>query len=129
MDRKKAYILFGMVQALCAVGMAFSPGTEIMFIIWTSLYAISTGLTYSGFSAFVLEAIGKGAAATKYNVYASLSNAPIYYMIYIDEWAHGKWNAFGMLNAEAIMALIGVILFISIFVSVNKMRPAEEIAI
>jgi len=127
MDRKKAYIMFGMVQALCAVGMAFSPSTELMFILWTSLYAISTGLTYAGFSAFVLEAIGKGAAATKYNVYASLSNAPIYYMIYIDEWAHGKWSAFGMLSAEAIMALIGVVLFISIFVSVNRMKPVPQI--
>jgi PAT family beta-lactamase induction signal transducer AmpG len=126
MDRKKAYIMFGMIQALCAVGMAFSPATELMFVIWTSLYAVSSGLTYAGFSAFVLETIGKGAAATKYNVYASLSNAPIYYMIYIDEWAHGKWGAFGMLAAEALMALIGVILFISIFVSVNKMKPAVE---
>lgn len=127
-DRKKAYILFGMIQAICAVAMAFSPYTEQMFVIWTSLYAFSTGLTYAGFSAFVLEAIGKGAAATKYNVYASLSNAPIYYMIYIDEWAHGKWSAFGMLSAEAIMAIIGVILFVSIFVSVSKMKPMPEIA-
>ena len=123
MDRKKAYILFGMAQALCAVGMAFSPQTEPMFILWTSLYALSTGLTYAGFSAFVLEAIGKGAAATKYNVFASLSNAPIYYMIYIDGWAHGKWSAFGMLTMESIMALLGMILFITLFVTVNKMRP------
>ena len=124
MDRKKGYILFGVIQALCAVGMAYSPRTQQMFIIWTSLYAVSTGLTYAGFSAFTLEAIGKGAAATKYNVFASLSNAPIYYMIFLDEWAHEKWKALGMLNLEAIMALIGVTLFITIFVSVNKMKPA-----
>ena len=127
MDRKKAYILFGLLQALCAVSMAFSPATEEMFIIWTSLYAVSTGLTYAGFSAFVLEAIGKGAAATKYNVYASLSNAPIYYMIFIDEWSHGKWGAFGMLTVEAIMALIGVSLFISVLVVVNKIKPLPEV--
>ena len=123
MDRKRGYILFGMIQALCAVGMAYSPRTQQMFIIWTSLYAVSTGLTYAGFSAFTLEAIGKGAAATKYNVFASLSNAPIYYMIYLDEWAHEKWKAFGMLILEAVMALIGMTLFIVIFVSVNKMKP------
>jgi len=81
-------------------------------------------LTYAGFSAFTLEAIGKGAAATKYNVFASLSNAPIYYMIFLDEWAHEKWKALGMLNLEAIMALIGVTLFITLFVSINKMKPA-----
>jgi PAT family beta-lactamase induction signal transducer AmpG len=123
MDRKKAYILFGLIQALCALGMALSPRTEQMFILWTSLYATSTGLTYAGFSAFVLETIGKGAAATKYNVFASLSNAPIYYMIFIDEWAHGRWSAFGMLIAEAIMALLGMILFISIYISINKLKP------
>ncbi len=124
MDRKKAYILFGMIQALCALAMAFSPRTEEMFILWTSFYAISTGLTYAGFSAFVLEAIGKGAAATKYNVFASLSNAPIYYMIFIDEWAHGKWSAFGMLISETIMPFIGMAIFISVFLMVNKMKPA-----
>ena len=123
MDRKKAYILFGMVQALCALGMAFSPRTQQMFVLWTSLYAVSTGLTYAGFSAFVLEAIGKGAAATKYNVFASLSNAPIYYMIFVDEWAHGKWSAFGMLIGEVIMAIIGIVLFISVYISVNKLKP------
>ena len=127
-DRKKGYIIFGLIQALCAAGMAFSPRTQLMFIIWTSLYAVSTGLTYAGFSAFTLEAIGKGAAATKYNVFASLSNAPIYYMIYIDEWAHGKWSAFGMLNIEAIIGLIGMMLFLTVFVSVNKLRPALEVS-
>jgi MFS transporter, PAT family, beta-lactamase induction signal transducer AmpG len=123
MDRKKGYILFGVLQATCAVGMAFSPRTEQMFIIWTSLYAMSTGLIYAGFSAFTLEAIGKGAAATKYNVFASLSNAPLYYMLFVDEWAHDKWSAYGMLNIEAIMAVIGMTLFITTFVSVNKMKP------
>jgi MFS family permease len=124
MDRKKAYILFGATQALIAVGMAYSPQTEEMFVIWTSLYAFSSGLAYAGFSAFVLEAIGKGAAATKYNVFASLSNAPIYYMIYIDEWSHRNWGAFGMLTAESIMAMLGIIAFIAIFAAVNRMKPA-----
>jgi len=123
MDRKKAYILFGVTQAIIAVAMAFSPQTEQMFVLWTSMYAFSSGLAYAGFSAFVLEAIGKGAAATKYNVFASLSNAPIYYMIYIDEWSHGKWGAFGMLTAESIMAFIGIIAFIAIFTTVNRMKP------
>ena len=123
MDRKKAYILFGLTQAAVTIAMAFSPKTEDMFIFYTSLYAFSSGLAYVGFSAFVLEAIGKGAAATKYNVFASLSNAPIYYMIYIDEWSHREWGAFGMLTAESIMALFGVILFIAIFVTVNRMKP------
>jgi MFS transporter, PAT family, beta-lactamase induction signal transducer AmpG len=49
-------------------------------------------------------------------------------MIYIDEWAHSRWSVFGMFSAEAIMAIIGVILFISIFISVNRMKLIPEIA-
>ena len=128
MDKKKGYIVFGVLQALCAIGMAYSPRTEQMFILWCSLYAVSSGLTYAGFTAFTLEAIGKGAAATKYNVFASLSNAPIYYMIYLDEWAHKKWGALGMLNIETVMGFLGMFMFIALFVSVNRAKPVIELS-
>ena len=49
-------------------------------LIFTLLYAFIQGFNYASFSAVVLEAIGRGAAATKYNIFASLSNLPIAYM-------------------------------------------------
>ena len=113
-NRQIAYVVFGLMQALCAVGMAFSPHTEWMYIIWTSLYAVTCGLCYAGFSAFVFEAIGKGAAATKYTVYASLSNAPIYYMTIVDGWGRTNHGASGMLNIEAACGVLGVILFLGL---------------
>lgn len=127
MDRKKAYILFGLLQGLTALSMAFSPRTQLMFVIWTSIYATTTGMAYAGFSAFVLEAIGKSAAATKYNILAALSNIPIYLMIFVDEWAHGKWSSTGMLLAETIMPILGAIVFISVFIAVNRRNPAPVI--
>ena len=88
MNRKGAYVLYGVLQALCAAAMAIAPRTETMYIVFTLIYAFITGLTYAGFSAFVLEAMGLGAAATKYNLFASLSNMPIAYMTTLDGWAH-----------------------------------------
>jgi MFS transporter, PAT family, beta-lactamase induction signal transducer AmpG len=73
-----------------------------------------TGLTYAGFTAFVLEAMGLGAAATKYNVYASLSNTPIYYMTRVDGWSHGRWGAGGMLYTEAIFGVLGLSVFLGV---------------
>src|SRR5205814_2578146 len=61
MDRKAAYALYGILQALCAVAMALAPRTENMYVVFTLAYAFITGLTYAGFSAVVLEAIGRGA--------------------------------------------------------------------
>ena len=62
---------FGFVTPRCL------DSTELWYTVMTSVYAFVTGLTYAGFTAFVLEAMGMGAAATKFSLYASLSNTPI----------------------------------------------------
>jgi PAT family beta-lactamase induction signal transducer AmpG len=115
MNRQWAYALYGVMQAGCAVAMALAPRTESTYVTFTLLYAVITGLTYAGFSAFVLEAMGTGAAATKYNVFASLSNTPIWYMTRIDGWAHTHYGPGGMLYAEAIFGMIGLVLFTAMF--------------
>jgi PAT family beta-lactamase induction signal transducer AmpG len=129
MNRQLAYLVFGLMMAICAVAMAYSPHTETMFIFWTSLYAFILGLSYSAFSAFVFEAIGKGAAGTKYTMYACLSNFPILYMTKIEGWvfdSKGKAEMFhgatGMLNIEALMGVIGVVIFLVLMKYVNSRR-------
>ncbi len=126
MDRKSAYVLYGLLQAACAVGMASAPRTEAMYLLWTSLYALVAGLTYAGFTAFALEAMGTGAASTQYNAFVSLSNAPITAMIMLDGWAHTHWGARGMLNTEAAMGVIGMMLFGGVVVLVSRARPLPE---
>ena len=122
--RQNAYLLFGLLGALCAVGMAYSPKTERMYIIWTSLYAVIMGLSYAGYGAFVLEAIGKGAAVTKYNIYSALSNAPIYFMTFIEGWAHTHWGPTGMLNTEAVFAVLAILLFLGLQKILKERKPA-----
>jgi MFS transporter, PAT family, beta-lactamase induction signal transducer AmpG len=111
MNRKVAYALYGVLQAACAVAMALAPHTEWMYVVFTMTYAVLNGFTYAAFSAVVLEAIGRGAAATKYNLFASLSNMPIGYMTAIDGRAAARWSADGMLNLEAVVAILAVLLF------------------
>jgi PAT family beta-lactamase induction signal transducer AmpG len=112
MNRRNAYLLFGLIGAVTAVGMAYSPRTEIMFVLWTSFYAITMGLSYAGFAAFTLEVIGKGAAASKYNVFAALSNAPIYFMTYIVGVAYLRGGATFMLNTESFFAVGAIVVFL-----------------
>ena len=126
MNRKGAYALYGVLQALCAVGMAIAPRTETTYILFTMIYAFITGLTYAGFSAFVLEAMGLGAAATKYSLFASLSNMPIAYMTSIDGWAHGRWGAGGMLFTEAVMGAVGLVLFLGLLVALPARKPTSQ---
>jgi PAT family beta-lactamase induction signal transducer AmpG len=68
----------------------------------------------------VLEAIGGGAAATKYNLYASLSNMPIAYLTIVDGWAYGRWHANGLLLADALAGILGVAFFATVLVATRR---------
>jgi MFS transporter, PAT family, beta-lactamase induction signal transducer AmpG len=114
MERRNAYALFGFLLALCAIGMAAAPRTEVMYIGFTTIYSLISGLSYAGFTAIVLETIGQGAAATKYNFFASLSNMPIAYMIVVDGWAHTRWGAAGMLYTEAVIGILAIGVFYAV---------------
>lgn len=128
MHRKTAYATYGALQAACAVGMALAPRSEASYVIFTSAYAVITGLTYAGFTAVVLEAMGMGAAATKYNVFAALSNMPIYYMTEIDGRAHARWGPSGMLFTEAALCLTGLVVFLGVVTVVKAIRPRRPVA-
>ena len=105
MDRKRAYLLFGLLSAASAVLMAFGPRTPFAFLALASLYNLVVGLAYGGYAAVTLEAIGHGAAATKFNLIASISNVPILLVTLADGWAQSRWGSGGMLLAEAAMGV------------------------
>jgi hypothetical protein len=83
-------------------------------------------LTYAGFTAVVLEAIGLGAAATKYNLVASLSNMPIAYMTVVDGWGHTRWGAAGLLETEAVIGFAGIVVFVAVAMALpRRAMPAS----
>ncbi|HEX4517686.1 MAG TPA: hypothetical protein VH054_29285, partial [Polyangiaceae bacterium] len=47
--------------------------------------------------------VKRGAASTKYATLGSLGNLPTTYMTAFDGWAHDRYGAGGMLNAEALI--------------------------
>jgi MFS family permease len=77
---RNVYAATGLSLALIAIGMGLSPATVPMYVGWNMLYSLAIGLSYSGFTAVVLSAIGSGSAATKYSFFASLSNFPIWWV-------------------------------------------------
>lgn len=111
MDRRTAYCVFGLALAAVAVAMALLPRNPGVFISATLAYATVLGACYAGYSAAVLEAIGKGAAATKFNLLASVSNLPVAFMTATDGVLHDRYGSSGMLYGEAGVAVLAVIGF------------------
>jgi Na+/melibiose symporter-like transporter len=117
---RKAYAIFGALMACVTAAMAFSPMTVRAYVGYSLAYAFTTGLCYAAFSAFVFDAIGKGHAATKYNGFASLSNAPIWYMGLVLARAQTHWDAKGMLLTESGMGVLGIGVFAAVALLVAR---------
>lgn len=121
--RRNAYLLGGVVLAVIAAGMAVLPQHPVTYAIFTLLYQFGGGVAFGTFTGFVLDVIGTGAAATKYNALASLSNIPITYMTKIDGWASTAHGPTGMLLVDAGSEIAGISLFL---LAVMIIRPGKE---
>jgi len=123
LGRRNAYMLSGLICAAAAIGFALAPKAPVTFAIFSLAYQFAGGIAYGAFTGFVLEVIGKGAAATKYNALASLSNIPITYMTKVDGWVSTNHGPVKMLFADAASEIAGIVIFLLI---VAIIRPDKE---
>jgi PAT family beta-lactamase induction signal transducer AmpG len=108
MDRWIAYCLFGAALGGVTAAMALLPRAPEIFSVCILAYALVLGACYAGYSAVVQEAIGKGAAATKFNLLSAASNVPIAAMTDIDGVFHDRYGTNAMLYGEAAVALLAI---------------------
>ncbi|HEX5061453.1 MAG TPA: MFS transporter [Kofleriaceae bacterium] len=123
MGRRMAYMAGGVILAVIAIGMAVSPQNPTMYAIYTLAYQLGSGIAYGTFTGFVLDVIGKGAAATKYNALASLSNIPILYMTKILGSLSTEHGPVKMLLGDAASEIAGITVFVIV---VAIVRPGKE---
>ena len=120
---RACYIGYGLVMAAVALAMAFLPANLPVFVGGSLAYSFTTGLTFAAFTGFVLEAIGAGNAATKYNGFASLSNTPIWYMSLVLAAVDMRFGHRNMLVCEAACGVVGVLVFAAA-AKLGRARPA-----
>jgi len=111
MDRRLAYCLFGALVAPLLLLTAFLPRTPQVWVVASLAYQAIIAASYSAYSAVVLEVIGKGAAATKFNLMASVANVPITIMPLIDGLLHDRHGTNAMFYGEAALSVAAALLF------------------
>jgi MFS family permease len=126
-NSRGVYAAVGALMALVTLAMAVVPFTPSAYVFFTLAYALVTGFAYAAFTGFVLDAIGKGAAATKYNGFASLSNTPITYTGLLLGYAYAHHGAKGMLITESIAGVAGIVV-LGLAVAIMSRVPAKAAA-
>jgi hypothetical protein len=82
---------------------------------WFQAGNLAVGLSYSAFSAMALTAIGGSAAATGYNVFASLSNFPLWWLGGgVVRISSRSLRPKSMLITEAALGILEVAIFMSV---------------
>jgi PAT family beta-lactamase induction signal transducer AmpG len=114
MNRKGAYALAGAILAAFTVIMVLFERTPLTFTVLVVGYNLATGLAYGCFTGFVLEIIGGGAAATKYNTFAALSNFPIWYMGKLDGRVADHFGMTKMMLFDAGAGFAGLVLLLGV---------------
>lgn len=117
LPRRLAYVLFGIAQAACLLAMVLSPHNQAFYIVYTLLYALSTGMVYAGFNAVAFELATPHAGATQVSALGSLGYIPITYMSLIDGWGYEHHGAFGLGAAEIGMGLVGIVTLLALSVT------------
>lgn len=128
LDRRHAYVVFGACLALCTAAMALAPRTPATFIGFTLLYSLINGLCYTGYAAVALDSTESGSAATQFNAFSSLANAPLFYMALLEGWAYSHHGPAAMLWSETLASLAGIALF-GVAVALSRERTAAAPAI
>jgi PAT family beta-lactamase induction signal transducer AmpG len=125
MNRRTAYVVFGLACGVVAAITAIAPLTPAWFVGFGIAYSAALGMAYAAFSAATLEAIGGGAAATKYTLFASVSNIPVTLMPMLDGWVDTNWHARSMLWTELGVAVAGAAIYAAVALAA---RPQTVLA-
>jgi MFS family permease len=125
MDRRTAYCMFGAMIAVEVVLVAWLPRTGVVWIGACVLYQALLGASYAAYSAVVLEVIGRGAAATKFNLMASVANVPVTFMPIVDGVLHDRYGTNAMYYGEAGLAVAAAVLFPVVVIASRRVwKPA-----
>jgi MFS family permease len=123
MNRWTAYCLIGLLVAACLVVVNWVPRTAEAWIAGSLAYQALVSAGYAAYSAVVLEAIGRGAAATKFNFMASVSNVPVTAVPWLDGILHDRYGTPAMFYGEAVENVAAAILFALLVIATRRWRP------
>jgi MFS family permease len=116
-NRRLLYLSTGVMTAICALVMAASPRVEATYAVGVCVYNLITGMSYSVFTAFILETIGSGgkSAATRYTIYNSAANFAIGYVGLVDTRFHDEYGIVGVLVCDATLNVVGALVLGFVF--------------
>jgi MFS family permease len=104
-NRTLFWVVANLLMALMAAMMDLFPHQTSSFVIFALIFALINGLVYGSFAAAVYENIGKGAAATKYSLMASLVHIPMVLGTALGGLIYERYGSSALLWTDFVLAI------------------------
>lgn len=106
-DRRIAYALAGALNAVPAFFLALAPPTYQVYMIGTSVYLFTIGLTSTLSMDLVLDVVGAAgrSGSLRYSILSAMSYIPIAYMTWFEGRAADAYGFHGVPFVEALSSL------------------------
>jgi len=109
---RRSYLVSALLLALVSAAMAVIPPNVTSYVVGNLTYAFVVGLAYATWTTAVFEAIGARSAATKYTIFASLSNFPNWWLGLVLGVVADDHGPLAMLATEASIGIAAVVAFV-----------------
>ena len=109
--RPNAYALSCAGGLVACVLIAISPRNAVAYAATTLFYTFILGMVASSFTALVLALVGRGAPATKINLFFAINSLFSIGVLRADGWAHDHWGSAGMLYTETVLGVVALLIF------------------
>ncbi|MCX5748237.1 MAG: hypothetical protein NT062_37775 [Proteobacteria bacterium] len=109
---RQANLTSAFLLALVSAAMAVTPPSVASYVVGNLTYAFAVGLVYATWTTAVFDAMGARSAATKYTIFASLSNFPNWWLGLLLGVVADHHGPLAMLFTEAAIGIAAVLVFV-----------------
>jgi PAT family beta-lactamase induction signal transducer AmpG len=104
-----------LVNALVLVILWLGHLDPRTYFIGVTLYLFTVGISYSAFTAVILEFMGDAgtSGSTRYSLINSLGNVPTQYMILVDGWGGDHFGVRGLAGTECVVGIVATVALLS----------------
>jgi len=127
MAPRPAYVIQVVLLAGSAVALAMVPPSVAAYVVLNLTYAFMYGLVFAGWTVVILNAMGARSAATKYSLFASLSNFPTWWLGLALGYIADHHGPIVMLLAEAGIGVGAVVIFFGAARLIGRTSLADEL--
>jgi len=122
-----AYLTVCLVNEATLAILWLGPLRPSIYFAGATLFLFTIGACYAGFTAVVLEFLGRSgkSGSARYSIINSLGNVPVAAMVFIDGKGYAHWGVRGMPGIDVVVGTVAGVMLLTYFLTHRGRQTLE----